>query len=364
MEARALTVSSFGSLDELVDALQPGAIVPIHPSISPGRKFLEYASQSYKSRLRDFKLITSVAVGSALALLAGIAVPQYEPVRSSDLYKQIAPLFFDDTLIRGLNGAGFFGGSMLLIFALMAIPVVLDALDARRQNRRAQNLSENGFIFAADTGQEHILPLQAEQAQYLIIKKGDSPRTATYEQWWAAKPNENAAAHFSSLDQLPRYVGEVVVARGSLSTAPRSEDMKAKLGLDAALTGSAGGMLPLSGRIKGEASGEVYSAKQFRILDPATGISAAVVVDAYVPNNGLVPPYELRVASADFGVSNADPNRLVQSLTEARHLGRDVTVIGRVDTSGQIHAEAVAISGRREAYFLGVSQPPPLLKSG
>ncbi|GEM_PF-3357285 len=363
MPANALTVSGLRSLDELVDTLTPGISVPIHTSISPGRELLEHISKAYRSRLWDFKLITGVAVASALVLLAGIALPQYEPMRSSDLYKQIAPLFFDDTLISGLNGAKFFGGFMLLIFAGMGIPVVLDALYARRQNRRADALSQDGFVFAADITQQYIMPSQVEEAASVIIKKGNSPSTVTYEEWWAVKPDVTAVAHFSILDELPRYVGEVVIVRGKLSTVPGSEDMIAKLQLDARLTGSIGGIMPMSGRVEGEAGGEVYSIKQFRLIDPNTGISAAFIVDAYMRDGKTAPPYVLKTSSSAFGIHPADPNRLMHALAEAGARGNPVTVLGRVDPSGQVHAERISIRDR-EAYFLSVYQPPPLLKSG
>lgn len=354
MPANELTVSNLGSIDELVAALEPGTPVTFMPSVSQGKGLLEHVSEAYRTRLWDFKLIASVAAAGTLALLAGIGLPQYEPLRSSDLYNQIEPLVFNNTM--GFNVVTFFGGSMLLISALIGIPVVLDALYARRQNQRANVLNQQGFVFAADMQRQHLVPLQVESAAYVSIKKGPD-RTPYWEEWWAVKPSSSAAAYVANLGSLADYVNAPVIIRGVLSSAPMSEDMRAELGIKADLEGSVMG-LPMSGQITGEVGGNVYAQTRFRLMDTASGVSVPVAFQA--ARQGI--PHEIRRASRQFGIHPSDRNSLVHLLNQAYARQEEVIVIGTVDESGQVNAEAVEARGAGEGYFLSVYQQPPLLK--
>ncbi len=357
MTSNALTVSQFPRLENLVDALAPGASIPFPAQVSSDGTFLKYVDRLDKAQGRKVKILAYVTAGTAAAAALAAAALFSEPVIGTELYTQIMTLGSPAMTSAALTMVA--GGFLSMGLAFWTVMESADKLGTRRTKNYAHKLADDGSVFASDLT-SNLLPLQTDGTAYVSIPRKTSDGHIDYEYWCAVRPS-GATVYRADLGELRDYVDNAVIVSGQLSSAPVSEDMEADLGLDARLDGNMMG-LPLSGRISGQAKGPVSSATRFRLLDPATGRSAAVVVAPYVLNKGIVPPNDLRVASADFATYTADPNRLRHALIEAQNLGRAVTVIGRVHPSGQIYAEGISVAGGSEAYLLSVHQTPPLLK--
>ncbi|MBI2127355.1 MAG: hypothetical protein HYU02_08625 [Thaumarchaeota archaeon] len=356
MASNALTVSQFPRLENLVDAMAPGDSIYFPAQVSSDGAFLKHVERLDRHQGLKTKIFAYVAAGSAaLTALATAAFiqPLSEPLIGAEFYAQIWK--------PAMIGAAL-GGVAFIIAASLEFYQLLDKLDTHRTREHARKLAEDGFVFASELTR-NLLPLQATDTSYVHILHHTLEGHAVEEFWYAVRPS-GATVYRADLGNLQHYVDRAVIVSGQLSSTPNTEDMKANLDLDARLEGNAMG-LPLSGRISGQATGPVSAPKRFRLLDPKTNRSAAVVVGTYVQNNGIVPPNELRVVSEEFAATYpADQNRLVHALIEAQNLGRDVTVIGRVHPSGQIYAEGITVAGGSEAYLLRVHQHPPLLKPG
>lgn len=352
MNSNALTVSQFPRLENLADSMAPGDSVHFTAPVSSNGTFLKYVDGLHRAQSRKARIIGYVAAGSAAVTALAAAALFSKPLIGEELYKQI----------MGPAAIGMtFAGLASLGSAIWALGEYVESLYVRRRRTNAHELAKDGSVFATDlTG--NLLPAQVSETSVVTILRNVN-NYPVRDYWYAVRPS-GATVYRAQLGKLQKYVDQAVIVTGQLSSTPLAEDMTANLDLDARLQGNMMG-LPLSGRISGQATGPVSAPTRFRLLDPATGRSAAVVVGTYVPNKGAMSPHELRMVSEEFAATyRADPNRLVHALIEAQNLGRAVTVIGRVHPSGQIYAEGITVAGGSEAYLLSVHQTPPLLKSG
>ncbi len=75
--------------------------------------------------------------------------------------------------------------------------------------------------------------------------------------------------------------------------------------------------------------------------------------------NEIVPPYILKHCNPNFGgpIQFAKRNDLVHFLRDAQNHGAEISLLGKADSVGVFHAEAIGNLMTGEVYFLAVHQP-------
>lgn len=221
-----------------------------------------------------------------------------------------------------------------------------------------EKLQEEGYVFAYDLKQANLVPSLIDDVRYI--------KTNLF-MFYAIRPKERVYVPVISLSEIKENIGKPVIVTGTVSAAPKSEDMKITADADLDLSGRMMGIVPLSGHITGRIDGSVYSPlTQFRISD--AGESRAVSVDylAMSPDDP-VPPCVLKRSNPEFGPESRfnARNQLVHFLDEALNTRERIMILGRPDGMGDIHAEAIALQkGKGEVHYLSVYQPKPQLIKG
>lgn len=213
-----------------------------------------------------------------------------------------------------------------------------------------------GYVFATQLAGHNVIPSAARSVTYVPVNH-EAPFGGMGMQCnlYLVKPNP-AEATVVEFNELRKHTEKLVVVKARISSTSRAEDMKIGAEINLAFSGGLFGFGPRSA--SGSIEGRIYADNTaFRIAnEKGESLAASFGYLAY-PDQRIAPPVAVKRQGVNMGaVAVHDRNDLVRFLDEAHSTGRELIMLGKLDSSGKFHAEAVANPLSRETFTLAVHQ--------
>lgn len=242
-------------------------------------------------------------------------------------------------------------GTVSALLGMLEYGMLKNYFAVRSQKKKAQKLTEEGYVFAHQLEDSIIVPSAVGAVDTLPTSSNSGMfRTPS---WFAVK-EQYVSAPVTPLSEVGNYIGETVIVPVQVTAVGDYSDMK--LAGRGEFSGAVMGVFPL--QMSGTIDGRVFTEDvTFRIGD-SEGNSIPAYLGYLAPHLREQLPLQLRSYSPiTRNVSAVDKTQLANFLKEAFDKKRQLTLLGKLDQAGNFNMEALADPRTKQAYALAVYQP-------